>query len=572
LSRSAPPSLPPATPALAAWPSGKVRAVVVSAPRARWVPARPCALPRVTGFALCGAAAALIVAYPLGRLLWEALRAPAASVAGGLASVAPLIHTVVAVGVSTPLAVAIGLALALICQRAAGRGAAALRLGVLLPLIVPPFVSAFAWVQAYGAAGLSDRLLHRVLPGLFGPVGVILLLAVNAVPLPFATVSAALAAGRTRRLEEAARASGARGATVFWTVTLPLLRPALAAGAVLAAVGAASDFGIPAVVGMPGGFSTLTTAIYADLSFSADPSRFAAAIAQALLLCLLVAPGAAALGRLADSPAAPDGGATGAAWAGGRWLPALAWLYVALASGIPLVAAVLVALTRAYGLAPVPANWSLAHFRAAVAGANIVALGHSAALALATAAACCALGTPVAILARRGGAGRVLQAVVALPFALPGSVIAIAAILAWNRPLHGTLLLMGLAYVARFWTLAERPIGAAISGCSPSRLRAAQAAGAGPLAAWRTAWWPALKPAFAAAALLTFVQAFHELTISSLLYGPGSTTIAVAVLSAEQGGDVGTTAALAVLLAAVSLLAAIPLVGGRRPADWTGMS
>jgi iron(III) transport system permease protein len=546
--------------------------MVVSAPPARCAPVRRQARAWAAALAVCGAVAAAVVAFPLGRLLWEALRSPAASLAGVVASMAPLLHTVAVVAISTPLAVALGLGLALVCHRAAGRGGALLRLGVLLPLIMPPFVSAFAWVQAYGAAGLTDQVAHVVLPGLFGPVGVILLLAVNAVPFPFATVTAALAAGRTRRLEEAARASGARGSTAFWTVTLPLLRPALAAGAVLAAVGAASDFGIPAVVGMPGGFSTLTTAIYADLSFSADRSSFAAAIAQALLLCVLVAPAVAMLGRVAEAPTGPDGGVGDTRRHRSAWLSGLAWVYVALASGIPLVATVLVALTRAYGLPPVPANWSLAHFRTAVAGDNIVALGHSAELALGAAVACCLLGAMLAVLARRLRTGRALQALVALPFALPGSVIAIAAILAWNRPLHGTLLLIGLAYVARFWTLAERPIGAALSGLNASRLRAAQASGAGPLAALRTAWWPALAPAFAAAGLLTFVQAFHELTISSLLYGPGSATIAVVVLSAEQGGDVGTTAALAVLLAVVSLAAAAPLVGGRRAAGWTGMS
>ncbi len=518
------------------------------------------------------AVTAVVVAFPLARLVWAALLAPAASLAGIAASLPPLLHTVAVVAVSTPLALALGLGLALVCRHRTGAAGAAMRLGVLLPLLVPPFVSAFAWVQAYGAAGLTDHVAHLVLPGLFGPVGVVLLLAVNAAPFPFATVSAALAAGRTRRLEEAAQASGATPLQVFTTVTLPLLRPALAAGAVLAAVGAASDFGIPAVLGMPGGFTTLTTAIYADLSFSATSGSFSAAIAQALLLCLLVAPAVSALGRLADAPAAPDGGAVALRRGTAPWGAALVWVYIAVASGLPLLATLLVALTRAYGLAPVPANWSAAHFQAAVTGDNLLALGHSVGLALAAALACCVLGAAVAVLARSSRAGRVLQAVVALPFALPGSVIAIAAILAWNRPLHGTLTLIGLAYAARFWTLAERPIGAALGGLSPSRLRAARAAGAGPFAAWRTAWWPALAPAFAAAGLLTFVQAFHELTISSLLYGPGSTTIAVAVLSAEQAGDVGTTAALAVLLAVISLAAAIPLVGGRRASAWTGMS
>ncbi len=75
---------------------------------------------------------------------------------------------------------------------------------------------------------------------------------------------------------------------------------------------------------------------------------------------------------------------------------------------------------------------------------------------------------------------------------------------------------------------------------------------------------PIFRPVAAAAWLLVFIFALHELTMSSLLYGPGSSTLAVAVLNLQQLGDPTVTAALAVLLTALVLAAAVPVLLFRR--------
>ncbi len=80
----------------------------------------------------------------------------------------------------------------------------------------------------------------------------------------------------------------------------------------------------------------------------------------------------------------------------------------------------------------------------------------------------------------------------------------------------------------------------------------------------RTVVVPLLRPALAAAWLLVFLAALHELTISSLLYAPGSETLAVAVLNLQELGDVTVTAALAVLLTGLVLVAAALLAVARR--------
>jgi iron(III) transport system permease protein len=95
-------------------------------------------------------------------------------------------------------------------------------------------------------------------------------------------------------------------------------------------------------------------------------------------------------------------------------------------------------------------------------------------------------------------------------------------------------------------------------------LFAARASGAGPISAFVTVVLPMFRPVAAAAWLLVFIFALHELTMSSLLYGPGSTTLAVAVLNLQQLGDPTVTAALAVLLTVLVLVAAVPVLLFRR--------
>ncbi|MDP9023052.1 MAG: ABC transporter permease subunit, partial [Actinomycetota bacterium] len=187
----------------------------------------------------------------------------------------------------TPLAVAGGLAAALVTERTAAPGRRALRVAVLLTLLVPPFVSAESWARAYGPSGLIDDLLGVALPGLIGPVGVVAVIAAHALPLAYLVVAGALTSRAEPDLERAARVAGASRWVAFRTVTLPLLRPALVAAAALVFVTAVNAFGIPAVLGLPAGFVTLTTRIYRDLAFAADPAAFTRVVVLSTTLVAL---------------------------------------------------------------------------------------------------------------------------------------------------------------------------------------------------------------------------------------------------------------------------------------------
>ena len=135
--------------------------------------------------------------------------------------------------------------------------------------------------------------------------------------------------------------------------------------------------------------------------------------------------------------------------------------------------------------------------------------------------------------------------------------MAVGVAIGYGRWLAGTALIILLAYLAKFWILGYAPLRAALDRLSPDPVRAARASGAGPWTALSTVVVPVLRTALLGGAALAFLFAFHELTMSSILYGPGSQTLAVVVLDQRELGDVGATSALAVVLTAPVFLAAL---------------
>jgi iron(III) transport system permease protein len=528
---------------------------------------------------------ALLVAFPLVRLgsvVW-AEGGDLGAVLGSPGLGAAVRNTVVLALAVTLTAVPIGVALALMLRRPDLPGRGFWRAAVLLPVLVPDFVLGYSWTQAYARAGFTDTLLGVHWPGVLGPFGVWLVLAVNAAPLVYLVVAVGLAARAEPDLERAARVSGAGRATALFTVTLRLALPAVVAAGVLVFVLTLATFAIPQVLGAPAGFGTVTTRIYADLSIGGDPASFVEAVTLALLLVVVaaacVAPADALLGPRLRSTRPP--GTQGAPASPGRPAARRAQAlglagYVLLTTALPLAALLLSSVTRALGVPPTPGNWTTAHFRRVLTPRTLEALGRSVGLALVAATLLVVLGGLVAVAEHRR-AGRTTATLITLTLVLPGSTLAVALLIAYGRWLSGTLALILLAYLAKLWAFAHRPIAGALDRLPPDELRASRASGAGPLTAVRTVALRPLAPALLGAWLVCFLTALHEVTMSSLLYGPGSETLAVIVLNSQELGRIGPTAALSVVLTllvgvpALLLWWAIGRLAPRRPTPAAGM-
>ena len=158
---------------------------------------------------------------------------------------------------------------------------------MLLPLLIPDFVLGYSWLRAYARGGLTSEMFGFVWTRVQGPVGVAVIVAVSAVPLVYLIITVGLATRAEPITERAAHASGATAITVLRTVTVPLLAPAIATSAVVIFVLTLGTFAVPQVIGTPAGFSTITTRIYADLSYGSDPQSFVDATTLAVLLVII---------------------------------------------------------------------------------------------------------------------------------------------------------------------------------------------------------------------------------------------------------------------------------------------
>ena len=196
-------------------------------------------------------------------------------------------------------------------------------------------------------------------------------------------------------------------------------------------------------------------------------------------------------------------------------------------------------MTPAIGVSPEPANWTGANFASVTNERTLAALGRTGLLAVTAAVLLTGLGAAVAVLERLR-AGRLVATLVTGTLVLPGSTLAVALLISYGRWLGDTLILILLAYLAKFWAFGHRPLSGALDRLPPDELQAARASGAAMVTAVRTVALRRLAPALLTAWLICCVTALHEVTMSSLLYGPGSETFAVVVLNSADLGQVRT--------------------------------
>ena len=228
------------------------------------------------------ALALLFLVLPLVGLVMRAPWADAGAVLTSEGALQALRLSMITATVSVIIVVLIGVPLAWILARPGLRGASLLRALITIPLVLPPVVGGVALFTILGRSGLVGRPLHQ-LTGFafpFTPYAVVLAQIFVALPFLVLSVEGALRAA-DRRYEEAASTLGARPVTVFRRITLPLIGPGIAAGAVLAWARALGEFGatITFAGNFPGTTRTMPLAVY--LALETDPG-------SALLLSVLL--------------------------------------------------------------------------------------------------------------------------------------------------------------------------------------------------------------------------------------------------------------------------------------------
>ena len=521
-------------------------------------------------------AVSIFCLLPVLRLLSAAsrvIRSDAAEAIGLLTSPAVARATLntltIAVG-STVLAVAVGAVVAVVLVTMSLRSRRALAFLFVLSLMVAPQVSALAFKTLAGPSSPILNLLG-IAPALGTPnpmlgfAGVIFVMGLHHAPL----VAIVMASGLVRvpkALVEAAMLDGAGPLAIVTQVILPVIRLNILSAVLLAFVAGVGNFGIPALLGLPVGVTTLPTAVYRQLaSFGHGAINDAALIS--LLIALIAGTAVLASAWLTSRRSVRTDIERGIEpFIRGPAVTAAAemalWLFFALTILLPLASLVAKSLVPAYGVTLgwdtltfaqyTDTMWSQALIRRAFSNSLIYAGGAAIILAALS------LLVAYAVDRRLAWARLAILPVVEMPYALPGVVVAIACILLFVAPLpfmgftiYGTAWIILFAYLASFLAIALKPVTAAVSSLERDVEEAALMDGAGIARRLQTIILPLVLPAVVAGGLMVFLLAFNELTISALLWSAGTETLGVALLNLEDAGLGAESAALAVVATGV---------------------
>lgn len=522
---------------------------------------------------------AMLSVAPLVRLIWQAV-APGGTlspVAFERAWNSPIVWVALRNSIETSLgatllALLFGGIVALVVTLTDLRARNAFVFVFVMPLIIAPQVMALAWLQISGPSSALLNLLGLAPPlgtknPLYSREGIILLLAVEYSPLVFLTLRAGLRA-LPRELIEAGLASGASKLTVIRTIILPLMTPSLVAGMALVFVSCLGNFGVPAFLGIPGNYLTLPTLIYQRLS-GLGPGVLSEVAVLSILIGSIAIVGIIVqdiMLRRRDYRVVTSSIAA-RAFELGRWrLPTeiALWAVTLFLVAMPIIGLLATALVPAYGV-PLNAKSATSQNFAYVIfehAASRRALVNSFTLSAVAAILITALSVLLAyfLVWRKSALLRWLNVAAELPYALPGVVLSIACILLFLKPLpmlgfsiYNTVWILLVAYLARFLVLGLRPVISGYHQMDRAIEEAAQVAGAGFLRRLVTIILPVVAPVAAAGAILVFLTAFNELTLSALLWSSGSETLGVVVFSFEQGGESSAAAAISILTILVTI-------------------
>jgi iron(III) transport system permease protein len=544
------------------------------------VPAPPTVRLARTDLAVAGTAA-IVLALLVAFVVWPVARVLVLSVDSadglGLGHYAAffsswrlfriLVNSLLVSAVSTALTVTVALVLAYAVTRTTVPGKRLLSLMSLLPLISPPFLVSLAFILLFGRNGVVTRALGLEW-SIYGVHGIVAAQVFTFLPQAYILLANVLGNVDTS-LEEAAENLGAGTLTTLRRVTLALARPGLASAALIVFILCMTDFGNPILVG--GRFNVLATEIYAQVVGMNDFPAAAVMSVVLLIPCLLAyLANTYVVGRRSYVTVT-----AGARTTVRPTPPAVRWPLFALSAGIALGIAVIYALiplgsvVRLWG-----SDWSLSltHYRFASTVEGAWPIWNSVKLALlaGVVGTVLALVTAYVVERRRPPGASAIEALSLLPAALPGTVIGVGYILAFNVPpllLTGTVWILVASVV--FWKFPVAVLAAinTLKQIDPAIEEAAVSLGAGAVRTFTRVVLPLLTGTALSIFIYFFVNGMVTVSAVIFLIYPGFNLGSVAILAQVENGYPGVACALGTIILAIvvgALLLLRALVGGDR--------
>lgn len=428
----------------------------------------------------------------------------------------------------------------------------------ILALVSPPFIGAYSWIVLFGGGGLVRHWLRDIginVPPIYGLTGILMVFSFKFYPYVYLMVSGALS-NVNRSLEEAAEGLGLTPWQRTFKISFPMVFPALSAGGLLALIHAIADFGTPRLLGR--GYNVLATEAYALYSAEIGSNMSMATTISVFLIALSMF--FVMLQRYMSRRNVYHGNMINKPFKiklkGWRNVLAHVAVYgIGLLGALPAIVSIVYSFRRTSG--PVfKSGVSLQSYERILFNLGDV-VRNSLTFSVSAVFLIVLAGTLVGVLvARRTNLNTsLLDGAFMIPYVMPGIVIGIAFIAAFNTGpvvLTGTAAIIILSIFIRRLPYSVRTTASALRQISPSMEEAAVSLGYSPFRAFLRVTVPLIVPGIVAGGMLSFVTAINELSSSLVLYVGSTMTMPVRIYLLILDGDFGTAAAMSSILLVLS--------------------
>ncbi|TQS71230.1 iron ABC transporter permease [Ornithinibacillus gellani] len=441
------------------------------------------------------------------------------------------------------------------------KGKIYLQILILISSMAPPFIGAYSWILLLGRNGVVTNFMRDVFhlgtPDIYGFLGITLVLTLQLTPLIYMFLMGALKS-IDNSLLEAAESMGYTGISKLVKVVMPLIVPTILAGALMVFMRALADFGTPMLIGE--GFMTLPVLIFNEfISEMGGNDGFAAAISVIVIIIALTIfliqkyisnRKSFSMNALHPIKEKKESGMK-------NFLSHVyVYGFIALAI-LPQLYVVYTAFLKTSGRIFVK-GYSLDSFRQAFdrvgdAILNTFMLGLTAIVFVVI----IAIFIGYVTVRKRTSATNALDVISMVPYIVPGSVMGIALLLAFNsKPLllSGTAAIMVISFVIRRLPYTIRSSAAIVHQISPSVEEASASLGASTLKTFTRITLPMMIPGVISGAILSWVTIISELSTSIILYTAKTRTMTIAVYTEVVRGNYGIAAALSTILIAITII------------------
>ena len=439
-----------------------------------------------------------------------------------------------------------------------------IRAMVFAAFVTPSFLGAAAWIfLAAPNSGWLNRAAVALTGAEHGPLniyslgGAIFVIAMYSYPYTFAFASDALETIPSE-MERSAALLGASWWRTTWRITLPLIRPALIAGALLSFLEALAEFGTPAFLLIPAGRQVITTQLYLFFQFPTRPNLAAAYAIPLLLVTAALFWIQQRLLRRGRFTTVGGKGTVREPFRIGRWrwpLFVICLIPPSCSLVLPYGALLLTSLSHAWGRGLARGNLTIHWYRWALLenDAARAAIQHSLSYAAAAATIATVLAIFTAYVAQRRliPGARVLAFVAMAPFVVPGIILAIGFFLAYARPpivLYGTAWMLIVAFATRFLPIAYSGSESALRTIDVDLENAARTLGATALGAFRRITLPLLRRHLVTTWLTAFIPSLRELSSAVFLFTPATAVMTNVIFDLSDGGNFEPVSTLGVLM------------------------